>query len=45
LVTAIPNGLMLEVYRETVDPLRGQIFKDRLVLDQDGYIIAPDRPG
>ena len=45
LVTAIPNGLILEVYRETVDPLRGQIFKDRLVLDADGYVIAPDRPG
>jgi L-alanine-DL-glutamate epimerase-like enolase superfamily enzyme len=45
LVTAIPHGLILEVYRETVDPLRGQIFKHRLVLDKDGYVTAPDRPG
>jgi L-alanine-DL-glutamate epimerase-like enolase superfamily enzyme len=37
--------LILEVYRETVDPLRGQIFTDRLVLDRDGYVTAPDRPG
>jgi L-alanine-DL-glutamate epimerase-like enolase superfamily enzyme len=45
LVTAIPNGLILEVYRETVDPLRGQIFQDRLRLDTDGYVTVPDRPG
>jgi L-alanine-DL-glutamate epimerase-like enolase superfamily enzyme len=45
LVTAIPNGLILEVYRETVDPLRGQIFQDRLRLDADGYVTVPGRPG
>ncbi|ETX00041.1 MAG: mandelate racemase [Candidatus Entotheonella factor] len=45
LVAAIPNGLILEVYRETVDPLRSQIFKERLALDEDGYVVAPDRPG
>jgi|TARA_Y100000814_G_scaffold293630_1_gene276217 L-alanine-DL-glutamate epimerase-like enolase superfamily enzyme len=45
LVAAIPNGLMLEYYRETVDPLRGQIFKEELVLDEDGYVLVPDRPG
>ncbi len=45
LVTAISNGLILEVYRETVDPLRSQIFKERLALDADGSVVAPDRPG
>lgn len=45
LITAISQGLILEVYRETVDPLRGQIFTDRLVLDRDGYVTAPERPG
>ena len=45
LVAAIPNGLILEFYRETVDPLRGRIFKDPLTLDQDGCVAVPDRPG
>jgi L-alanine-DL-glutamate epimerase-like enolase superfamily enzyme len=45
LVTAIANGLLLEVYRETVDPLRGQIFKEPLRLDREGYVTAPNRPG
>jgi D-arabinonate dehydratase len=45
LVAAIPNGLILEFYRETVDPLRGQIFKESLTLDKDGYVTVPHRPG
>lgn len=45
LVAAIPNGLILEFYRETVDPLRGQIFQEALVVDKDGYVTVPDRPG
>jgi len=45
LVAAIPNGLILEFYRETVDPLRGQIFKQPLALDKDGCVAVPDRPG
>ena len=45
LVSAIPHGLILEFYRETVDPLRGQIFKEKLVLDDEGYVAVPDRPG
>jgi L-alanine-DL-glutamate epimerase-like enolase superfamily enzyme len=45
LVTAIANGLILEVYRETVDPLRGQIFQEPLKLDSEGYVTVPDRPG
>jgi L-alanine-DL-glutamate epimerase-like enolase superfamily enzyme len=45
LVCAISNGLILEFYRETVDPLRGRIFKEPLALDKDGYVAVPDRPG
>lgn len=45
LVTAIPHGLILEFYRETVDPLRGQIFLEKLELDDEGYVAVPDRPG
>ncbi len=45
LVCAIANGLILEFYRETVDPLRMQIFEETMVLDADGYVAAPGRPG
>ena len=45
LVSAIPNGLILEFYRETVDPLRGQIFREPLTLNKEGYVVVPDRPG
>ena len=45
LVAAIPHGLILEYYRETVDPLRGQIFEEKLELDDEGCVIVPDRPG
>ncbi|MXX23995.1 MAG: mandelate racemase/muconate lactonizing enzyme family protein [Caldilineaceae bacterium SB0668_bin_21] len=45
LVCAINNGLILEFYRETVDPLRMQIFEETMKLDADGNVDAPDRPG
>ena len=45
LVAAIPNGLILEFYRETVDPLRSRVFKEPLILDGDGCVAVPDRPG
>ena len=45
LVAAIPNGLILEFYRETVDPLRGRIFLEPLNLEKDGCVQVPDRPG
>src|SRR5258706_12150861 len=45
LAAAISNGLILEYYRETVDPLRLQIFEEKLELDEDGCVIVPDRPG
>ena len=45
LVAAIANGLILEFYRESVDPLRGRIFREPLTLDNDGCVKVPDRPG
>jgi len=44
LVSAIPNGLILEYYRDTVDPMWGKSFKEQLML-KDGYVEPPDRPG
>ncbi|MBI4305540.1 MAG: mandelate racemase/muconate lactonizing enzyme family protein [Chloroflexi bacterium] len=44
LVVAIPNGLILEYYRDSVDPMHGRIYKDTLRI-KDGYVYAPDRPG
>ena len=45
LVAAIPNGLILEFYRETVNPLHGQIFEESLTLDEDGCVRVPQTPG
>ena len=45
LVSAIANGLILEFYRETVDPLRGKIFKEPMKLDKDGCVQVPQLPG
>ena len=44
LVAAIPNGLILEYYRDTVDPMHGKIWQHELYIE-DGYVHAPDRPG
>ena len=45
LVAAIPNGLILEFYRETVNPLHGRIFEESLTLDDDGCVSVPQTPG
>jgi L-alanine-DL-glutamate epimerase-like enolase superfamily enzyme len=45
LVAAIPTGLILEFYRDTVDPMWDQKFKETLRLDGDGMLAPPDRPG
>ncbi len=45
LVGAIPNGLIVEYYRETVDANRGRIYEEKLHLDADGCLTIPDRPG
>lgn len=45
LVAAIPNGLMLEYYRDSVDPLWARIYRNTLVLNDDGTVTAPTAPG
>jgi D-arabinonate dehydratase len=45
LVAAIPNGLILEYYRDSVDPLWARIYRNTLSLNDDGTVTAPDVPG
>ena len=44
LVAAIPNGLTVEYYRASTDPMWGKTFKDTLMVD-NGNLHPPDRPG
>lgn len=44
LVTAIPNGLLLEYYNNVTDPMWGNCFEEHLVLDK-GYASPSNRPG
>ena len=44
LVSAIPNGLILEYYRGSTDPMWGKTFKSGLKVE-DEYVFPPDRPG
>src|SRR5438445_1444265 len=45
LLAAIPNGLILEYCRDTVDPMWGKQFKEPLLLDADGMLALPNRGG
>ncbi len=45
LVTGIPAGLILEYYRDTVDPMWDRKFKETLKLDSDGMLAPPQKPG
>lgn len=45
LVAAIANGLILEFYRDTVDPMWGKIYKHTLTLNSDGTVSPPETPG
>ncbi|MCF3935848.1 mandelate racemase/muconate lactonizing enzyme family protein [Acuticoccus sp. M5D2P5] len=45
LMAAIPNGLMLEYYRDTHDPLWLHMYKNPLMLNPDGTVTPPDEPG
>lgn len=45
IAAARENGLMLEYYPPAVDPLRGEMFLPQMVLEKDGYVTVPDRPG
>ncbi len=44
LVSAIPNGLTVEYYRGSTNPMWGKMFKHTLQVD-DGHVSPPDRPG
>jgi D-arabinonate dehydratase len=44
LVAAIPNGLILEYYRDSVDPMHGRMFVEDLEI-RGGRVYAPARPG
>src|SRR5919202_264861 len=45
LVAAIANGLILEFYRDTVDPMWGTVYHHTLRLNEDGTVSPPDVPG
>jgi D-arabinonate dehydratase len=45
LVTAISNGLILEFYRDSVDPMWGKMYKTTLMLNDDGTVSPPELPG
>jgi D-arabinonate dehydratase len=45
LVAGIANGLILEFYRDTVDPMWGRIYEDTLRLNADGTVSPPNVPG
>jgi D-arabinonate dehydratase len=45
LVSAIPNGLIVEYYDNNLNALKEKMFKNRLSLDPAGTVLVPDRPG
>jgi L-alanine-DL-glutamate epimerase-like enolase superfamily enzyme len=45
LVSAISNGLILEFYRDSVDPMWGKMYHHTLRLNDDGTVSPPDVPG
>jgi D-arabinonate dehydratase len=45
LVAAIPNGLILEFYRDTTDPMWGKTYHHTLRINDDGTVSPPDVPG
>src|SRR4029077_21142856 len=44
-VADVSNGLILEFYRASTDPMWGRIYKDTLRLNDDGTVSAPNEPG
>jgi L-alanine-DL-glutamate epimerase-like enolase superfamily enzyme len=45
LVSAISNGLIVEYYRDSVDPMWRKMYQQTLLLNNDGTLSPPDRPG
>ncbi len=44
LVSAIANGLTVEYYSNSTDPMWGHMFNETLMVE-DGHVSPPDRPG
>ncbi len=42
-MAAIPNGLTVEFYRGSTDPMWGQMFEDTLMIE-DSYVRPSERP-
>ena len=45
LVSAIANGLILEFYRDSVDPMWGKMYHHTLRVNADGTVSPPQVPG
>jgi D-arabinonate dehydratase len=45
LVAAIANGLILEFYRDTFDPMWGKVYHHTVRVNPDGTVSPPDVPG
>ncbi len=45
LVAAVANGLILEYYRDSVDPMWAKMYRTTLMLNEDGTVSPPDVPG
>jgi L-alanine-DL-glutamate epimerase-like enolase superfamily enzyme len=45
LVAAVPNGLIVEYYDNSLNTLKEVMFEQSLQLDEDGCLSPPDRPG
>lgn len=45
LVAAVPNGLIVEYYDNSLNRLKDAMFKQQLEVNADGSISAPTRPG
>lgn len=44
LVAAIPNGLTVEFYRDSTNPMWGKMYEETLMI-QDGFVSPSDAPG
>lgn len=45
LVAAVSNGLILEFYRDTTNPMWGKTYRETLRINSDGTVSPPDVPG
>lgn len=45
LVSAVPNGLIVEYYDNNTNSLLSELFRSHIRLDKEGCVAIPDRPG